>query len=256
MPFYFDESIHDRRGQFITGAFVFGPDPTQTIREALAAVGLDPDRDEFKSSALMAEHPEQQALRGRLHNILAPYRYGVVVTPAPERSSLGRESLIGLANICVANRLTYNREDVYFDNGIFPSASRGLELADEIGASRYCNVHPEQDSRHVRGLQLADLVAHTFGIMLLDALGLLNKTVEAGGDSGYPPDLDVRLGFMLWASVRYQFFNGGLAKDLHSNEDRVVDVTGHGLHVAASCCPELRDAALGRFGRQYLGCIH
>jgi len=257
MPFYFDESIHDRRGQFILGAFVFGPDPSAAIRDAITAVGLDPDRDEFKSSTKMSEHPEHQALRAQLHDILQPtYRYGVVVVPARERPSLGREALIGLAKICHANGLTHRREDAYFDAGIFSSARRGLELADQIGVSGYCDVHPEEDSRRAKGLQLADLVAHTCGTMLLDALGLLCKTVKAGPNSGYPPNLDMELGFELWATVRWQFFSGGFQTNVRSNEDMVVDVAGYGLHVAESCSPELHDAALARFGKQYLGCIH
>lgn len=258
MPFYFDESIHDRRGEFILGAFVFGPDATDAIGEALKAVGLNPDRDEFKSSVKMSEHPEQRDLRTRLHGVLQfAYRCGVVVVPAVERASLGKEALSGLAMICRANGLSERREDAYFDRGIFPSARRGGELADQVGVSRYCNVHPEEDSRRVRGLQLADLVAHTCGIMLLDALGLLTKTVKAGPHSGYPPDLDIELGFELWASMRYWFFHGGTLKERpQSNEDMVVNVAGYGLHVAESCSPKLRDAAMARFGEQYLGCIH
>ena len=161
-----------------------------------------------------------------------------------------------LAKICLANGLAHRREDAYFDTGIFPSARRGLELADQIGVSRYCDVHPEEDSRHAKGLQLADLVAHTCGTMLLDALGLLSKTVKAGADSGYPPDLDIELGFELWATVRYQFFNGGFPKNVQSNQDMVVDVAPYGLQVADSCSPEVREAAVARFGKQYLGCIH
>ncbi len=92
--------------------------------------------------------------------------------------------------------------------------------------------------------------------MLLDALGLLSKVVKAGPDSGYDPDLDIELGFELWASVRYQFFSSGLPNNVHSNEDMVVEVAPYGLHIAESCSAKLRQAALARFGRQYLGCIH
>src|SRR6266704_4456952 len=107
MPFYFDESIHPRGG-FILGAYVFGPDPTEGVNAALAAVDLDPDRDEFKSSTKMIQHPEQQALRRELQNILHPhYRYAVVVVPYQERESLGTEALSGLAKICRANGLTH-----------------------------------------------------------------------------------------------------------------------------------------------------
>jgi hypothetical protein len=92
--------------------------------------------------------------------------------------------------------------------------------------------------------------------MLLDQLGLLHKMVKAGPNSGYAPDLDIELGFELWASVRYQLFNGGLPNNIQSNEDMIVDVARYGLHIAETCSPKLRDAALARFGTQYLGCIH
>src|SRR2546427_141828 len=145
MPFYFDESIHER-GRFILGAYVFGPAPTDDVNRALAAVGLRPDRHEFKSSAKMAEHPEQQALRREFHNMLhMNYRYGVVVVPHCERASLGREALVGLAEICEANRLTRRREAAYFDKGIFSSRRGALHLAEEVGVAQHCEIHAEQD---------------------------------------------------------------------------------------------------------------
>jgi hypothetical protein len=256
MPFYFDESIH-QRGDFILGAYVYGPDPTNDINAALAAVGLDPERDEFKSSARMTEHPEQQALRGELHKILhMRYSYAVVVIPRRERGSLGAEALLGLRKICQANSLTRRREPAYFDKGVFASARRALEIAERTEVAQYCEIHAEQDSRCVKGLQLADLVAHTCATMLLGGLGLLSKVVKAGPNSGYDPDLGIELGLELWASVRYQFFNGGLPDSVQSNEDMVVEVAPYGLHIAESCSPNLRQTALDRFGRQYLGCIH
>jgi hypothetical protein len=92
--------------------------------------------------------------------------------------------------------------------------------------------------------------------MLLGTLGLLPKLVKAGPNSGYDPDLVVELDFELWASVRYQFFNGGLPTKVESNEAMVVNVEPYGLHIAESCSPKLREAALARFGEQYWGCIH
>src|SRR5438105_15734970 len=128
MPFYFDESIHPR-GEFVLGAYVFGPDPTDRVNAALAAVGLDPDGDEFKSSSKMSEHPEQQLLRRELRNILhETYRYAVIVVPDHERRSLGKEALFGLATICQANSLNQQREPVYFDEGIFSSTRAARQL--------------------------------------------------------------------------------------------------------------------------------
>jgi hypothetical protein len=254
VPFYFDESIHPRGG-FILGAYVFGPDPAPRVTAALRSVGLDPDTDEFKSSARMTERPALQALRGELQQILYPdYRYGVVVTADSDRVALGKEALVGLNKICRANGIS--SETAYFDRGIFTSTTRAEQITQSLGISDICEVRPEQDSRVVKGLQLADLVAHTCATMLLDALGLVRKYVKAGPNSGYDPDLGLELGFELWATVRHQFFNGGLPSNVQSNEDLVVEVGAYGLHIAESCRPELRDAAVSRFAKQYLGCIH
>ena len=256
MPFYFDESIHER-GRFILGGYVYGPDPTPDVDTALRFVGLRPARDEFKSSATMTDGPAQPTLRRELKKILAwTYRYAVLVHPFEHRSSLGREALAGLAKICRANGLTGGRQTAYFDEGIFRTAAEANRLAAELGLSGYCDIRVEQDSRIVRGLQLADLAAHTCATMLLETLGLVTKLVKAGPNSGYDPDLDIELGFELWAGLRYQFFNSGLPENVQSNEDMVVDVEPYGLHIAEGCSALLRQAALSRFGKQYLGCIH
>src|SRR5207302_7350854 len=122
----------------------------------------------------------------------------------------------GLATICQANSLNQQREPVYFDEGIFSSTRAARQLSEQTSAARYCDVLAEQDSRYIKGLQLADLVAHTCATMLLDALGLLPKLVKAGPNSGYDADLDIELAFELWAGVRYQFFNGGIPSGIQS----------------------------------------
>lgn len=256
MPFYFDESIHERGG-FILGAYVYGHDPGPRVDAALRSVGFEPGRDEFKSSAPMAAGWAHPMLRCKLKEILSSsYRYGVVLHPSAHRSSFGREALVGLAKICRANGLTSLPQVAYFDQGIFPTSAVAIGLARELGLVDYCHLYPEQDSRLVRGLQLADLVAHTCATMLLEALGLITKSVKAGPNSGYDPDLDIGLGFELWAGVRYQFFSSGLPDDIRSNEDMVVDVESRGLHISDACPAPLREAARSRFGKQYLGCIH
>jgi hypothetical protein len=254
--FYFDESIHDR-GEFILGAYVYGPDPDSQVTEAMRRCGLQPDCHEFKSSARMDEHPEQAALRRELRGLLtANYRIGVLVSPSSARLDLGRETLLGLDKIVRANRLASAKPRIFLDQGIFASADDALELADRIGVSQVCEVHPEQDSRQVKGIQLADLVAHTCSTMLLETLGLVTKKAKAGPNSGYDPDLELDLGFELWASIRYQFFSEGPSQPVHRNEDMVVDVAPYGLHIASSCTDSLAKAAMQRFGKCYLGCIH
>ena len=84
----------------------------------------------------------------------------------------------GLQNdqIARANKLTEDKRLVAFlDQGIFGSPGNAAALSAALGLDQYCDVKSEQDSRSVKGLQLADLVAHTGGVMLLETLGLLKS---------------------------------------------------------------------------------
>ncbi len=258
MPhFYFDESIQ-AQAEFIVGAYVYGPDAEGAVTSALERVGLRPGVDEFKSSTRMSEHPEQVQLRDELREVTRSYRIGVLVAPLAERADLGRLALEGLDQIARANELTgMVGLEADLDEGLFSSAQEASRI---IGASvvpGYCAVRPEQESRQVKGLQLADLVAHTAGIMLLDSLGLVTKTVKAGPSSGYDEDLAMDLGFEMWAGLRYQFFTAGPVP--HQDEiynGALMQVGLNGLYVAPSCSDRLRAAAESRFGQCYVGCIH
>jgi hypothetical protein len=254
---YFDESIHDRGG-FIVGAYVYGPDAQTAVTAAICRVGLDPETDEFKSSARMDKNPRQNALRAELRGVLRSYRIGVLVIPRWERAALGEHALRGLDQIAIANSLSERGEIVVaLDEGLFPSTKKAADLCASIGIDQYCTVLTEQDSRIVQGLQLADLVAHTGGTMLLETLGLVEKSVVAGPNSGYDEDSKVDLGFELWASMRYQFFHSGPVKgqaDFYGGA--LMEVGNHGLYISPACEEWLRNAALERFGQCYLGCIH
>lgn len=255
--FYFDESIHERAG-FILGGFVYGEDdPSHRIADAIAECGLNPEIDEFKSSFRMSDHPEQIELRKALRSILhMQYQIGIVVAPSSDRDSFGKEALIGLAKIIKANGLSSTDVSAYFDQGIFNNVVEAETFAVQLSLVPNCKLFFEQDSRFVRGIQLADLVAHTCSTMLLDTLGLVTKQVKAGPSSGYDPDLELNLGFELWARIRYQFFNGGLPKIIESNDDMIVDVASYGLHISDAVPKKLHEATLSRFGRCYWGCIH
>ncbi len=122
----------------------------------------------------------------------------------------------------------------------------------------HCECRFEQDSKLVPGLQLADLIAHTCSMMLLEKLGLITKLIKVGPNSGYDPDLQVELGWALWASVRYAFFHGGSKYGIDDDpvDFMTVDVAGYGLFIDKSCDPRVAAAALNLFGKCYLGCIH
>jgi hypothetical protein len=255
--FYVDDSVQDRGG-FVLGAVVFGPDAEASVSAAIERAGLRPGVDEFKSSARMSEHPEQVRLRDELRAVLSNYRLGVLVVPRSERSELGHYALLALKQFISANGLRRETDlRIFLDEGMFPSVVAALENAAAIGVDQYCSVCPEQDSKHVKGLQLADLAAHTAGLMLLDSLGLLTKVVKAGPNSGYDPDMEIELGFEMWASLRYCFFSAGpVTEQDEIYNGALTKVGANGLFIAPSCNAGLRAAALSRFDECYLGCIH
>jgi hypothetical protein len=254
--FYFDESIQQRAG-FIIGAFVYSEgDLTPPVFEAIASAGLRPGVDEFKSGARMDRRPELAKAREALGGLLKTVRIGLIVVPARARGDLGTEALAGLEKIIRANGLMTLDHRVYFDEGITIDPGLIARFGARIGGP--CEVLLNQDSKSVGGIQVADLAAHSMGVMLLEHQGHLKKTVKAGENSGYDPDLDIELGFELWASLRYAFFKA--AQPIPGPDDPLgdlmFDVATHGLHIARSCDDTLRDAAVERFGECYLGCIH
>jgi hypothetical protein len=256
--FYLDESIQARAG-FIIGAFVYsGHDLTPSVYSALEQCGLKSGVDEFKSGAHMTLNPEQKQLRELLSSLLINIKVGVVVVPMDQRQTLGTEALHCLEKILETNNLNNYRHQVFFDENITVGADIKDSFLSGLGAQ--CQLHLSQDSKIVGGIQLADLVAHSLGVMLLEQMGLLTKKVRVGENSGYDPDLEVELGFELWASLRYCFFKAPQPKPGPIPDDPVgelmFDVENYGLHIASTCMAELRDAALGRFGECYLGCIH
>lgn len=256
--FYFDESIHGRGG-FISGAFVaFPEDPSQAIAAALNDAGLRPGVDEFKSGTRMDRNPTQAKARDLIHQIVQERsRIGVVVAPDVSRSTFGLEALRGLEKFVVANNFGAEGHQVFFDMGLVSSQQRFQHLAASLQLSS-CRLHIEQDSKRVLGLQAADLVAHTCAVMLLAQLGLIDKIVKAGENSGYDPDDDMELEFMLWAGLRWNFLAapGAPPDQWESQLDWQVDVSSRGLYIAATCDEVLRQAAESRFGKMYLGCIH
>jgi hypothetical protein len=257
--FYFDESIHPS-GKFSLGAFVYCESSLDSeIAEALCQSGLTPGKDEFKSGSRMDKSPEQALARSCLMKIVQENcGIGVVVAPDSPRTALGGEAFFGLNKILSTTQFRSSAHQVFFDQGIFGSCAAGQRTSVDFNLTQPCALHYEQDSAQVLGLQLADLVAHTCSMMLLDGLGFICKKLKAGENSGYDPNLDIELGFEMWASTRRNFFADPPPpyETWKSQLDWEVDASARSLHVAASCDSAVRDAALGRFERIYLGCIH
>jgi hypothetical protein len=182
-------------------------------------------------------------------------KFGLVIIPRKNRQNFGFECLNGIGEFIVQNKLT-EHIDLYFDEGLFPSIVEAENAAKKDIFSN-CSFHFEQNSVVVRGLQLADMTAHTAAIILKEKMGLIKKMVKAAENSGYDPDLEMELGFEMWASFRYNFFHGGskkVADDLIT--DATFKVEPFGLYIATSCDSSLTDYSRNTFGHVYLGCIH
>jgi hypothetical protein len=202
--FYFDETIQEK-GQFIIGAFVYSDnDLTPMVYNAIEQTGLKPGIDEFKSSARMSERSEQIYLRDKLISLLCTIKIGMVLIPINQRRELGSVALWGLSKIVHSNNLDRHSHFVYFDEGITLNDEAQHAFLNRSNAA--FKLFVGQDSKVVGGIQLADYVAHTLGIILLEQLGLITKKVSAGDNSGYDPDLQIEFGFELWATLRYSFF--------------------------------------------------
>lgn len=257
--FYFDESIHPR-GKLSLGAFVYTEElPDSEVADALRRSGLTPYIDEFKSGARMDRFPEQAKARELLRSIVYERcGIGIVIAPHDPRAALGLEAQTGLNKILSTTRFRSLQHEVFFDRGIFPSSTARESVKASFSPAQPCSLHFEEDSVKILGLQLADLVAHSCSIMLLAELGLIQKIVKAGDNSGYDPDSDMELEFELWAGLRRNFFAEPAPHPdtWKSQLDWQVDVAARGLHIAKDCDAVVRDAALGRFGKMYLGCIH
>jgi hypothetical protein len=248
---YIDESIHTRGG-FTLGACVFGNDADSAVAAALNECGLHAD-EEFKSSTRMDSDSRYTHLRDELKHVAREYRVGLVIAPSEPRYLFGTAAIDALSKFITANSLSSRRLRVFFDQGIL--ARQPNSLPDALALAE---VACDCDSRLIRGLQIADLVAHTAATMLLAELGLVNKVVKVGEESGYGPDAEMTLEFELWASLRYQFFHADVIvpNDPDADIDLTANVADHGLFIAPECSDVLRNASLERFGTCWLGCIH
>jgi len=252
--FYVDDTVHER-GNFVLCAAVYSRTEIDSeLQHELKEAGLTPGKDEFKSRIRMDQNPNMMRLRSRLmSDIRGNRKLGIMVAPISDRSRLGAVVLQGLAHFIDSNEIVDNSGVAFIDQGMFSSVKRAEKEASKHSVLAAYEINFEQDSRTVLGIQLADLAAHTCATMLLDQLGVIHKTVKAGENSGYDPDMDLELGFSLWGQLRYSFLRHKHPD--RDSEDPLLD-SRSGLFVAPMCSSELAGAALARFGNVYMGCIH
>ncbi|MEJ6391930.1 hypothetical protein V8J82_01600 [Gymnodinialimonas sp. 2305UL16-5] len=145
----------------------------------------------------------------------------------------------------------------FFDQGLFQSSRAAARSVHGVADFELCKFHFEQDSQVHLGIQLADIVAHTCSTMLLETLGHVTKkiVVNTPGDSVYD-GMEIELGFEMWAGILYAF----LAKNKQNPKDDFdlanVDVHPWGLFIDESVNEQISNAAMKRFGENYLGWIH
>lgn len=256
---YFDDSKHSKCN-FYLGAFVYSDiDLDNIIVEYIKSSGLNPSIDEFKSRLRKDKHPEQVELRSHLKELIFQSKIVIVISPPNEK-----EFKIATCNVLLQliennKKELKNPLEIYLDQGLFKNSNdpEYKKLLDKI-SNVSVNLNIEQDSIVVKGIQLADLVAHTCSIMLKESLGLINKTIKAGENSGYDPDTDIEIGSKMWAGVRYNFFS---TPPSHPDEwdsmlDCVAKVGDKGLFILNRCSVLVKEKAKDRFQEMYIGCIH
>lgn len=250
--FYIDDSVHDKAG-FIIGACVYtDTDIDAKVTEIIKSCGFDSDCFEYKSSANYSKEPEKGKVREQLKELLvATCRLGIVIIPRTNREHLGFECIKAVRQFIGSNEGIKKPISVYFDQGMFASKDKAEELITSLNFSD-CTFYLEQNSIEIKGIQLADLAAHISSIQLKDALGLVTKTVKSTDSQ-----LDIELGFEMWATIRYTFFNKGTKLYIDDPiADATLKVEPHGLFISELCDKKLSETARAKFGNVYLGCIH
>lgn len=255
---YLDDSKHHHRGFSLATFVVCETDPSSALTSMILDAEFDPQSFEFKSSAIMQNNPRLQSFRDQLMGLISKeYRVAVCVVKGDE--FIGEASLQLLQKVLGHRSLDGGKHEVYFDQGLFQSEEKAKNMAGTFVGLDNCNFHFEQDSKHVLGIQLADLVAHTCATILSEKLGFINKKVKIDSElSGYE-DADLfELGFMLWAALRYNFLGENKSKTLDPNDPdfAMLSVEPYGLHVHNSTNESVEKAARHCFGEMYVGCIH
>ncbi len=253
---YLDDSKHHRFGFSLAAFVICDVDPTEEVSSIFRDYGYDPASFEFKSSTKMKGDSNLQSLRRALKFFITR-KCSIAVCVVNGDKNLGAAGLELLQCALTHPQLNSIQHEVFFDEGLFPSVRAAEALVDNGKGLDPCIFHFEQDSRDILGIQLADIVAHTCGTMLLDSLGHISKmiVVDEPNDSVYH-GMEVELGFEMWAGIRYAFLRQNKPNSKDDFELATVDVFPWGLFIGDSVDEQIASAAKDRFDEMYLGCIH
>lgn len=252
--FYFDDSVHDF-AEFALGAFVFfNNDVCYDVAAILSKFGFDPSKDEYKSRINMNNCPQMVKVRRAIGRYLhLNGQVGIVIVPWTERRKLGEYAIRAFSEILDKNNLGKHHK-IYFDEGTFESKQAAISLSENLPFSDGIQFNFEQDSKKIRGIQIADYAAHNCALQLKAKVTGVEKYVKAGKASGYDPDLDIELSFELFANLRYSMFHDG--KPLGDEPPDLMSCMATGYYIAESCNDKIKGAANRLFKTVYLGCIH
>ncbi len=255
---YFDESKYQPKN-FVIGSYVFcRENPASFISKTLLENGYDPNIDEYKSSVHFGRNPMMFQVRETLKEYFHENCYfGIVVTQHDDLKDLGFVALQALETFLRLNKFEPSNE-IFFDEGIFQNTKKALNFALELGLGEN-TFHFEQDSKKIKGIQLADLCSHCLTTMLREALGDLSKMVRVPENSGYDSDTESEIGFEIWASIRYSFLRQAdktFIEDANQEINFTFDVEPYGLFIPNNCNEILAAKAREIFGAVFIGCIH
>lgn len=253
---YLDDSKHHRAGFSLAAFVICDTDPTEEVNSIFRDYGYVLESFEYKSSAKMKGDTNLQRLRAALKFFIAR-NCSIAVCVVNGDKKLGPAALKLLQGALTHPQLNDLQHEVFFDEGLFPSVGAAETSVRNAKASDTCKFHFEQNSRDILGIQLADIVAHTCGTMLLDSLGHISKIIDVDepGDSIYH-GMEVELGFEMWAGIRHAFLSRNKPNPKDKFEFATVDVFPWGLFIDDSVDEHIASAAKDRFGEMYFGCIH
>lgn len=272
---FVDESIHESLGYVVT-AFVFASGGFEdSVAGTLREAGLNAPRHEFKSSARMDANPQMRAAREGLLSLASTDAKVAVFFGPFDRQHLGRQTLQALQSVVVRNAISPSQLTVYFDEQIFLSTREASRLHSLFHSLKSCVFFPREDSRTRVGIQVADVVAHSFGQILKESLTGARKMIDIGGpETGYVEGTEAPLGWSLLMSLRHALLTRPVAYNgepyCAESDPVVIDperddpvtfgqhpvLLGWGVQIAPEAGAALRQAVENELGRLWLGCIH
>ena len=275
MNIYIDESIHPHYKFIVTALVVTQTDVSPLVEDALRAAGLQPGKDEFKSGARMEGNESLWELRDALLGVVSfNSKLAFYISNPSHRNELGAGILSTIELLAKKNGLNLSDSNVYLDEGIFRSVDDANRTFGGFECLAGVNFNPEQDSKKIAGIQLADLVANSMSQTLRETVTGCEKIVNIGGpDTGYHEDETAPLGWELLMNVRYNFFTRNIVFEgetfdrdtnpyvLGPDEDQVdygmhPEILGWSIFLSDNIADRVRQAVSDRLGKIWLGCIH